>query len=70
MSGVTPARFAAITAQLEDLHSIAVEGQQRDNSPDMQRAFASYLRKGVAALGTSIKDINRELRDATNEVSE
>lgn len=42
--------FADITAKLEDLHAIAVEGQRRDNAPDMQNVLNIHLRSGLAAL--------------------
>lgn len=45
-----PRAFAAITARLEDAHSIAVEGQRRDNAPDMQGVLISHLRAGLAEI--------------------
>ena len=42
--------FAKITARLEDLHAVAVEGQRRDNSPDMQRVLIGHLLSGGSAM--------------------
>lgn len=42
--------FAEITARLEDLHAVAVEGQRRDNSPDMQRVLIAHLLSGLSAM--------------------
>lgn len=53
--------FADITARLEDLHSISVEGQHRDNSPDMQRVLVSHLRSGFASLDSAVAKIKRQL---------
>lgn len=63
MSAAIPRLFADVTAQLEDLHSVAVEGRRRDNSRDMQRALVSQLRMGVVALDTSLAAIKRGLGD-------
>ncbi len=61
MSGTIAHRFADITATLEDMHAIAVDGQRRDNSPDMQRAIAANLRAGATALTASLRKIERRL---------
>lgn len=58
-----PRLFADVTAKLEDLHSVAVEGQRRDNSHDMQRALACHLRMGMMSLDTSLHAIKRSLGD-------
>ncbi len=58
-----PRLFADVTAMLEDLHSVAVEGQRRDNSRDMQRALACQLRMGMMSLDTSLAAIKRSLGD-------
>lgn len=63
MTAPVPKLFADITAKLEDMHMIAVEGQQRDNTPDMQRVLACQLRMGVASLDTSLAKIKRRLGD-------
>lgn len=55
--------FADITVTLEDMHMIAVEGQGRDNTPDMHRVLTSQLRKGVASLDISLAKIKRGLGD-------
>ncbi len=38
--------FTDATMALEDLHSVALEGQRRDHAPDRQRALASALQAG------------------------
>lgn len=58
-----PRLFADVTAMLEDLHSVAVEGQRRDNSRDMQRALACQLRMGIMSLDTKLTGIKRRLGD-------
>ncbi|MEZ5710096.1 MAG: hypothetical protein R3E02_11995 [Blastomonas sp.] len=63
MKDAIPRLFADITAKLEDTHMIALEGQRRDNTPDMQRVLASQLRMGVASLDTSLAKIERRLGD-------
>lgn len=63
MNVSVPRLFADVTAKLEDLHSVAVEGQRRDNSCDMQRALACQLRMGMMALDTSLAAIKRSLGD-------
>jgi hypothetical protein len=42
--------FAEITARLEDMHAIAVDGQCRDNTADMHRVLASHLKMGLDAM--------------------
>lgn len=49
-----PRAFAAITARLEDAHSLSIEGQRRDNAPDMQRALVSLLRAGLAEIDVKL----------------
>ncbi len=49
--------FADATMALEDLHSVAVEGQRRDNAPDMQLALATHLRAGIVGLDAIVLDI-------------
>lgn len=63
MKDAIPRLFADITAKIEDMHMIAVEGQRRDNAPDMQRVLACQLRMGVTALDTSLAKIKRRLGD-------
>lgn len=55
--------FADLTAKLEDMHSIAVEGQSRHNSRDMQRVLACQLRMGIAALDGTVGKIKRRIGD-------
>ena len=61
MRDAIPRLFADITAKLEDIHMIAVEGQRRDNAPDMHRVLACQLRMGIASLDTSLAKIKRRL---------
>lgn len=42
--------FAEVTALLEDLHGIAVEGQAQGASPDMARVLVGNLRSGIRRL--------------------
>ena len=56
-----PRLFADVTAKLEDLHSIAVEGQCRDNAPDMQLVLHVHLRSGLAALNDNMRQIAKVL---------
>jgi hypothetical protein len=58
-----PRLFANVTAKLEDLHSVSVEGQRHDNSRDMQRALACQLRMGIVSLDSSLQAIKRGLGD-------
>ena len=58
-----PHMFAELTAQTEDFHSLTVEGQRRDNSPDMQRAIASHLRMAMAAMDGIVGQIKQRLGD-------
>jgi len=64
MKADLPRAFADITARLEDAHALAVEGQRRDNSPDMQRALACHLRMAVVAMGGIVSEIKQTLGDA------
>lgn len=64
MKASIPRLFADVTAKLEDLHSIAMEGQQRDNSSDMYCALVCQLRTGMKSLDTSLAAIRRGLGDA------
>jgi len=59
-----PHMFAELTAQAEDFHSLTVEGQLRDNSPDMQKAIASHLRMAMAAMDGIVSQIKHQLGDA------
>lgn len=63
MRDAIPRLFADVTAKIEDMHMIAVEGQRRENTPDMQRVLASQLRMGVASLDTLLAKIKRRLGD-------
>ena len=50
--------FAIITARLEDLHAVAVEGQRRDNSPDMQRVLMGHLLSGASTMDRSLRTMS------------
>jgi len=63
MKDAIPRLFADIMAKLEDMHMIAVEGQRRDNTPEMHRALACQLRMGMMSLDTSLTAIKRRLGD-------
>lgn len=63
MRDAIPRFFAKVTAKLEDLHMVAVDGQRRDNSTDMQRVLAAQLRMGLASLGASLAEIAKRLGD-------
>lgn len=54
---MTQRLFADVTMLLEDMHSIAVEGQRRDNAPDMQLALARHLRAGIVRLDGLVLEI-------------
>jgi hypothetical protein len=64
MSAPVPRLFADITAKLEDLHAVAVEGQCHDHSADMQVVCAAHLCMGIASLDTALQQIRRQLGDA------
>lgn len=64
MTAPIPRLFADITAKLEDLHAVAVEGQAHDHSADMQIVFTAHLCMGVAALEAALQQVRRQLGDA------
>jgi len=53
--------FADITARLEDAHSLAVIGQQRDNTPDMQHVLIGELRSGLLGMSSILRDMSAVL---------
>ena len=63
MKGI-PHLFADIKLALEDLHGIAVEGQSRDNSPDMHRMLISQLRMTIVAVDGKMGEIKQRLGNA------
>jgi len=63
MTARVPRLFADITAMLEDMHAVAVEGQRLDNSPDMQKALNCLLRSRTATVDASLASIARKLGD-------
>lgn len=64
MRKIIPRLFADITATLEDMHAIAVEGQSRDNSRDMQCVIVSQLRMSLVALEGKMGRIKVQLGEA------
>ncbi len=56
-----PHMFADVTAKLEDLHAICVEGQRSDNSPDMQSLLNIHLRDGLATLDDTLRAMTSAL---------
>lgn len=61
MNKSIPRQFANITAMLEDLGAVAIEGQCRSHSPDMQAVLAILLRSGLAALDTEMRSLAKAL---------
>ena len=61
MRKAIPRLFADITATLEDMHAIAVDGQSRDNSGDMQRVLVCQLRMRSVALDAAMTRIKQRL---------
>ena len=55
--------FADLTTMLEDVHSIAVESQRRDNATDMSRALLSHVRLGMAMMDATLREIDQRLGD-------
>ena len=56
--------FFDITAKLEDMHAIAVEGQCGDNSPDMDQLLCVHLQSGLAALQGALQEMVNSLEGA------
>lgn len=56
-----PHMFADVTAKLEDLHAIAVEGQCGDNSTDMDHVLFVHLRSGVSGLEDALQEMAKAL---------
>lgn len=55
--------FAQLTCQIEDLHGIAVEGQEADLPKKASRAFAVLLATGLQHAGTTVEQIECSLGD-------
>lgn len=49
-----PDLFAHVAMALEDLHAIAVEGQQADNARDIQNVLMLHLRSGLVVLDGTV----------------
>ena len=58
MSDMLCHAFAELTARLEDAHSLAVEGQRRDNTSDMQHALIGELRSGMVGMTSILRDLS------------
>jgi hypothetical protein len=56
-----PELFADLTASLEDLHIIAVEGQQSDLPPEMYAALLVFVRDGVRKISRITLEITATL---------
>jgi len=61
MRKAIPHLFADITAKLEDLHAVAVEGQRADNAPDMQSVLVFHLRTGLVAIEGTMRAMAKAL---------
>ena len=55
--------FAQMTCQIEDLHGIAVEGQEADLPKDASRVFVALLATGLQRAGAIVDQIERSLGD-------
>jgi len=42
--------FADVTAALEDVHDLAVQGQSSDLTPDMIAPLAGHIRQGLVRI--------------------
>jgi hypothetical protein len=49
--------FGDLTAAIEDVHSIALDGQQPDLSADMQDAMLAAVRQGLMPVHRIMLDI-------------
>jgi hypothetical protein len=61
MMCIVPRLFADLTAKLEDLHAVAIEGQRVDNAHDMQSVLNIHLRSGLASLDGTVRAITEAL---------
>ncbi len=64
MRATIPRLFADITAMLEDMHGVAIEGQRHDNAPDIQRVLVSQLRMTFTAVDSKMGKIKIQLGEA------
>jgi hypothetical protein len=55
--------FASMTCQIEDLHGIAVEGQETGLPKEASRAFATFLANGLQQARATVEQIERSLGD-------
>lgn len=63
MSKSVARMFADVTALLEDMHGVAVEGQRRDNPAEVQLALASSVRSGLVRIDRVLIDIGVAIGD-------
>ena len=56
-----PHLFAALTAAVEDLHGVTVEGQRGSLSPDMQEALLASVVAGLRGLNRIVAAIGLAL---------
>ena len=64
MTDGIPHLFEALKSMLEDMHGLAVEGQRRDNAPDMQCVLISQMRMAIAAVDGKMGQMRERLGDA------
>ena len=58
-------RFADLTALLEDLHGLAVEGQHHDLTEEIGKVLCASITAGLARGKRQVADIRRLLGTAT-----
>ena len=56
--------FAQMTSQIEDLHGIALEGQEADLPKEASRAFVILLATGLQRAGAIVAQIESSLDDS------
>lgn len=61
-----PQLFAALTALLEDLHSLAVEGQGREIDHNLHVVLVSNLRAGLMDLDRLLLTVSSALEADAN----
>lgn len=61
-----PHLFAAMTALLEDLHGLAVEGQGRESNPNVYVVLVSNLRAGLMDLDRLLLTVSSTLEADAN----
>lgn len=56
--------FADLTALLEDIHGVAVEGQSTHASDDMRQLWAASIRRSLCDARRLVSAISRQLGPA------